>query len=158
MIIHFKGHAFRNLNIIFLVVSTLTILVLVCIYVTDVREYLENVVFVSFGDFTGRKELWARTMEVTTEWHRFLGNGHGYFNTVFASINAIESPEFIVKSPHNLYVQAYGAGGVLLLACLFALLCFVIYKIIRLYKENRNTFYASVYSLILFLAYFTFEG
>ena len=158
MIVSFKAHTFRNLNFIFLVVFALTLVILMCVGITEIREYISNIIFAHFGDFTGRKELWRRVLEITTDWHCFIGNGHGYFNTVFASIYAMEIPTYVLKSPHNLYLQAYGAGGFLLVACLFALLCFVIYKIIRLYKTNKDSFYASVLALILVLAYFTFEG
>ena len=150
MFMSWKGHEVRNANIIFLVALIIIVLVLIGVYVPNARNYLENVVFVKIGDFTGRKQLWAFTIEITKGWHIAFGNGHGYFNTVFATIKT-------VKSPHNLYLQAYGAGGIVLLVFLFALLCFVIYKIARLYKTNQGSFFASLLGMLLFLSYFVFE-
>ena len=153
MIISWKGHAFRNLNLIFLVATTLTILVLVCYNVTEVREYIENVVMTNDSSINSRTPLWELTMSMTKDWHRYIGNGHGYFNTAFSTILAGE-----LKMPHNLYIQTYGALGLLGDVLLGCLILFALYKIIRLYKNNREASLISIIGLATILVYYLVEG
>ena len=149
MAISWKEHKFRNLNLIFLVLLGLGVCIAICLTITQIRES-----FFSNGNFLGsRLYLWRLTIDITKEFHIFIGNGHGYYNTVLTTIMVGE-----VRNPHNLYIQTYGALGFLGLTLLAALICVAIYKIIRLYKNNRDASLISVIGLIIVLTYYLVEG
>ena len=153
MIISWKGHAFRNLNLIFLVATTLAVLVLMCMNVTEIKEYIETVIMTNDSSINSRTPLWSLTMSMTQDWHRYIGNGHGYFNTAFSVILNGE-----LKMPHNLYIQTYGALGILGDVLLGCLILFALYKIIRLYKNNREASLISIIGLATILVYYLVEG
>ena len=153
MIISWKGHEFRNLNLIFLVVLFLGMFAAMCYNVTEIREYIENVVMTNDSSIDSRTPLWKLTISMTQGLHRFFGNGHGYFNTAFSTILAGE-----LKMPHNLYIQTYGALGILGLIFLGLLICYALYKIIRLFKNNREAALISIIGLLTVCVYYLVEG
>ena len=153
MILTWKGHEFRNLNLIFLVAVGITIFVLMCKNVTEIKDYIENVIMTNDSSINSRTPLWHLTFSMTQGFHRYIGNGHGYYNTVFSTILAGE-----LKMPHNLYVQTYGASGILGLVLLGCLILYALYKIVRLFKNNREAALISIIGLITILTYYLVEG
>lgn len=153
MFITWKGHAFRNINLIFLVTIFIAISALIMTNVTEVKEYIENVVFTNDSSINSRTPLWSLSISMVNHSHRFIGLGHGYFNTAFATIL-----EGTLKMPHNLYVQTYGALGILGLIFLGVLICFILYRIFRLYKNNREAALVSIIGLFIVLTYYLVEG
>jgi len=153
IIVSWKGHTFRNLNYLFLLVFLLSIFIAMCFTIPELKYYIEQALIISHGAPNTRAPLWKLTISMTQGYHQFIGNGHGYFNTAFSTM-----VEGSVKMPHNLYLQTYGALGYLGLSLLVALICFIIYKIIRLYKNNRDASLISVIGLIIVLTYYLVEG
>ncbi len=152
MIVSWKNHKFRNANLIFLFVTSISIFAIMCFNVSEIRDYIENSLLIYSGSANSRKPLWGLSISITQGFHRYIGLGHGYFNSVFFLINED------VKMPHNLYLQTYASLGILGL-CLFSILiCFAIYKIIRLYKNNRDASLISIIGLIIVLSYYIVEG
>ena len=156
MIITWKGHAFRNLNLIFLVVAPLTVFVIMCFNVTEIKDYIENVIMTNDSSINSRTPLWELTVSMTQGFHRFIGNGHGYFNTAFAYITL---PYGQLKYPHNLYFTTYGALGIMGLAMVGCLILFSLYKIIRLFiKNNRESALISIIGMSMLMVYYLVEG
>ena len=111
------------------------------------REYIENVIFTKNSSIISRIPLWEITLSMTTSAHNLFGNGHGYFNTALATIT-----DGSLKMPHNLYVQIFGALGVIGLIVFTSLTAFIIYKI------NREASLISIIGLITILIYYIVEG
>lgn len=153
MIVSWKEHKFRNANLIFLVLLFLSIFIAMCFTVEEIREYIERILLNRHSSINSRTPLWELATSMTQGFHRFIGLGHGYFNTAFSQIN-IEN----VKMPHNLYIQTYASLGFLGLALLASLICFIIYKIVRLYKNNKDASLMSIIGSIIVLAYYIVEG
>ncbi|MBE6133372.1 MAG: hypothetical protein E7178_01755 [Erysipelotrichaceae bacterium] len=153
MIKSWKQHTFRNMNFVFLLVLSICIFISMCLTIPELKNYIKDVLFTNNSSIKDRKLLWDIAITMTRDFHRYIGIGHGYFNTAFATI--IEGS---VKMPHNLYIQTYGALGYLGLSLLAALICFSIYKIIKLYKNNRDASLISVIGLIIVLTYYLVEG
>ena len=153
MIVSWKEHFRRNINIIVVVTFLLTLLILVACNDTTIRNYIEHVVLSDNYTFKSRSLLWECALSIVKEFHSYIGVGHGYFNTVFAYCN-IEH----VKMPHNLYIQTYCSLGFLGVAFLAILICFIIYKIIKLFKNNRDAAFVSVIGLIVVMLYYLGEG
>ena len=153
MIVSWKEHRFRNLNIIFVIVYVLTFLILIAFNDLTIKGYVEHIFLTDNLSGNTRFLLWQCAISMIDGVHRFVGLGHGYFNTAFAAINWDH-----VKMPHNLYLQTYGALGIVGLAALAALICYIIYKIIRLFKTNREAAMVSLIGLIIVLSYYLVEG
>lgn len=152
MVITWTNHKFRNANFIFLLVAPISLLIVMCFNVTEMRNYIVNILITNHSSINARKPLWDIAITMTQGIHCFVGNGHGYFNTAFTTMNAL------VKMPHNLYIQTYASLGYLGLTSLAALFCFIIYKIIRLFKNNRDAAFISIIGLIIVLSYYVVEG
>lgn len=153
IIVSWKGNVFRNLNYLFLIFLPIGIFIIMCFSIPELRTYIEQIIITNDSSLDTRTPLWRLTIIITQGYHQYIGNGHGYFNTAFSTI--IDGQ---FKMPHNLYIQTYGALGFLGLTLLAALICFAIYKIIRLYKNNRDASLISVVGLIIVLTYYLVEG
>jgi len=153
IIISWKGHAFRNLNFLFLLLFPLGLFIVMLFNIPEIRTYIEQTILINDGSAGYRINFWHLTISMTQGYHQFIGNGHGYFNTAFSTMI-----DGWVKMPHNLYIQTYGALGFVGVALLTALICFAIYKIIRLYKNNRDASLISAIGLIIVLTYYLVEG
>ena len=153
IIVSWKGHVFRNLNYLFLILFPICIFIVMCFNIPELKKYIEHILLSDDSSIDSRVPLWKLTVNMTQGYHQFIGNGHGYFNTAFSTI--IDGR---FKMPHNLYLQTYGALGYLGLTLLAALVCYSIYKIIRLYKNNRDASLISVIGLIIILTYYLVEG
>lgn len=153
MIVSWKNHAFRNANLVFLFAATICVLLAMCFNIPEIKDYINEILFAKVGFINSRKPMWEAAISITQGFHCFLGNGHGYFNTVFATIF-----DGRLKMPHNLYVQIYASLGYLGLSLFAILICFAIYKIIRLYKNNRDASLFSIIGLIIVLSYYIVEG
>ena len=156
MIISWKKHAFRNINFIILMVFFITLTLLVCFATPEIDEYIKYVFLTNDSSIGYRIPLWKLAVSMTTGWHCFLGNGHGYFNTAFALIT--KKSVYPVLMPHNLYIQTYGALGFLGVAMLGCLIVSAIYKIIRLFKTNRDAALISIIGLVTILTFYLVEG
>ena len=153
MIISWEGHVIRNINLIALVLIGIGVFLIIRYNVPEVRDYIENVVLTNDSSINSRTPLWGITISMTQDFHRFIGNGHGYFNTAFAIINDEK-----VKMPHNLYLQTYGALGFVGVFLFASFLGYVVYKIIVLYKNNRDAALISIIGLVTVLVYYLVEG
>ena len=152
MIISWKGHEFRNLNLLFLLIIPLSIFISMCFTIPEMREYIENILFTNDRSINDRMPLWELSISLTQGVHRFVGTGHGYFNTAFTTINGK------VKMPHNLYIQTYASLGLIGVGLFALLICFAIYKIIRFFKTNREASLISIIGLVIILSYYLVEG
>ena len=153
LIVTWKKHTFRNLNFVFLLILPFCIFVPMCITIPELRNYVVQILFTDNSAFNSRIPLWNLTISMTHNFHHYIGNGHGYYNTVLTTILNGEP-----KMPHNLYIQTYGALGFLGLTLFATLICFIIYEIVRLYKNNRDASLISVIGLIIVLTYYLVEG
>ena len=153
MIISWEGHMARNINLIALVLLGIGSFLIIRYNVPEVRDYIENVILTNDSSINSRIPLWEIATTMTQGFHRFLGNGHGYFNTAFAIINNEK-----VKMPHNLYIQTYGALGFLGVTLFACFLGYAVYRIVILYKNNRDAALISIIGLTTILVYYLVEG
>lgn len=153
MIVTWKGNAFRNLNLLLLLVLPMVIFVSMCFTIPTLKEYISTILFTKSSSINERKPLWVIAITMTQGIHRFVGNGHGYFNSAFVISNAKG-----IKMPHNLYIQIYGALGFVGLGLFVVLVCFAIYKIIKLFRTNRDAAFVSLIGLLVVLSYYIMEG
>ena len=158
MIASFSYHKKRNTITISIISAAIITAIIITVSIGSVRDYIYGNLLSGGNTWILRKILWNRTGELTKGIHIVFGNGFGYFTTMFASANRFEVDEH-VKSAHNLYVQAYGSGGIILEIALFALIVFFIYKIVKLYKNRAyDSGFISILSMVLFMLYFVMEG
>ena len=153
MYVSYKGNEKRNIILILIVILLLFIFLILYLSIAPIREYIENVIFTKNSSIISRIPLWEITLSMTTSVHNLFGNGHGYYNTALATIT-----DGSLKMPHNLYVQIFGALGVIGLIAFTSLIAFIIYKIVILYKNNREVSLLSVIGLITVLIYYIVEG
>lgn len=153
MIVSWKEHAFRNLNSVVLITIILGLFTLISLNDVVLKEYIQHIIFTDNTTGKLRQLLWECALSMVNGFHIFIGLGHGYFNTAFTLANGEH-----VKMPHNLYLQTYGSLGVVGLALLCILLGFAIYKIIQLFKSNKDAAFVSLIGLILALSYYMLEG
>lgn len=153
MIVSWKEHSFRNLNLLMALVFVAVLLGLIAFNDIELKKYIQHVLFTNNVTGKARQLLWACALSIVKDFHIFIGLGHGYFNTVFALANGEH-----VKMPHNLYIQTYGALGICGLIFLCALISFIIYKIIKLFKSNKDAAFVSLIGLIIVLSYYVVEG
>ena len=152
MFLTYRGNEKRNIILITIVVSLLLILLILYLSIEAIRDYIENVVFTKNSSYLSRLPLIEVALSMTYGVHSIFGNGHGYFNTAFTTLNGF------VKMPHNLYVQTYGALGFIGVILLIALVVFIVYKIIKLYKNNQEASLISTIGLMMVLIYYLVEG
>jgi len=143
MYLTYKGNEKRNIILILIVTSLLFIFLILYLSIAPMREYIENVIFTKNSSIISRIPLWEITLSMTTSIHNLFGNGHGYYNTALATIT-----DGSLKMPHNLYVQIFGALGVVGLIVFTSLIAFIIYKITVLYKNNREASLISIIGLM----------
>jgi len=152
MFLTYKGNEKRNNIAIISVVGTILTLLILYLSVNIIRNYIDNVIFTKNSSLSSRLPLIELTLNITEGVHSVFGNGHGYFNTAFSIMNGS------VKMPHNLYVQTYGALGIVGLGALLVLIIYAIYRIVILYKENREASLISLIGLVTVLIYYLVEG
>lgn len=153
MVVSWKAHTFRNLNLIFLLIFGVSLLIIIACNDETMKEYIKHILLTDNISNNTRYLLRKCVLSMMNGSRVFIGFGHGYFNTVFALANGEH-----VKMPHNLYLQTYGALGIVGLVCFGSLILFAIYKNIKLFKTNKDAAYISAIGLIIVLIYYVFEG
>ena len=153
MIMTWKGHQIRNINLSLIVIILIVVFFIMRYNVPELRDYIEHVLLTNNSSINSRKPLWELSINLTQDFHRFIGLGHGYFNTVFSIIN-----NETVKMPHSLYVQTYASLGFVGLGLFAALIAFALYKIVILYKNNREASLISIIGLATVLVFYLVEG
>lgn len=153
MFVSYKEHKKRNNILIISLIAFIVLSTIICLSINEVRNYIVDAIFTHNSSLTYRLPLIEVVMSMTHGIHCVFGNGHGYFNTAFCTLVNND-----VKMPHNLYIQTYGALGIVGLGALIALIIYAIYRIVILYKENREASLISLIGLVTVLIYYLVEG
>ena len=155
-----KKHKIILFSCLGVVLLLTVIFVILLITSATVREKVGEIIKPSgYNTFTTRVWIWNYAFAILKQTSVFLGTGMFYFGSVLRQANLMDPETAIVNNTsqtHNAYISMLSNGGVPLLTLYVLLIAFVIFVLVKQFKEDLNTslFYALVLAGLLVYGFF----
>lgn len=149
----YKKHIIRN-SVLIGILLTIILLIIFLLYLPNKGSFDEMFFEVGSYTFSLRTKIWNFVGSLMGESPIYIIFGKG-FNIVDQFIPLFEST---AVNTHNIYVEVFAHGGIILL-CAFAFsLYYVFYLLFKKYKQEKSITFIVALGFVMLMLYWFFEG